>query len=217
MGIYISPKLSWMFSNSDVNITGNSEDGGFASSTKNHHDNGLGAALAIGYDFSSKFALNLRTELEYAFYSKAKSTKTHSLMVEDNYASLQLESEMNISTLFVNIYYDFKNHTKFTPYIGAGLGIAFVGLAGNGYGLGDDEGFTFSKSSNNNFAWNIGLGVAYAFNDRISLDLGYRYSQLGDVTSTISFPDTEGGVTSIHENGENLSTHQIMLGVRFTF
>lgn len=216
-GIYISPKLSWMFSNADMSLKGSSSGGVVTSSSKNHSDNGLGAALAIGYDFSSKFDLNFRTELEYAFYSKAKSTKSHFIPDNENggeYA--KLKSEINISTLFVNVYYDFKNHTNFTPYVGAGLGIAFVGLAGSIFGGEEDEYYVFSKNSNNNFAWNIGLGVGYAFNERISLDLGYRYSQLGDVTSKITSTD-EDGVATVTEKGDNLSTHQIMLGVRFTF
>lgn len=216
MGIYIAPKLSWMYASSDVDMYHEGEALGTGSAS--HSDNGFGGALAIGYDFSAKFNLNLRTELEYALYSKMKDKNTHSLVIGGVSEPQELSSEISISTLFVNIYYDFKNSSKFTPYIGAGLGIAFIGIEGNSQTVGNiyaEDVMKYGKNTDSNFAWNIGLGLAYDFNDRISLDLGYRYSNFGDVKSKYA---TENGVQDLAKiRVDSLDAHQIMLGVRFTF
>lgn len=37
----------------------------------------------------------------------------------------------NIQTLMLNAYWEFHNSTKFTPYIGAGIGLAFLQTDGS--------------------------------------------------------------------------------------
>ncbi len=98
------------------------------------------------------------------------------------------------------IYFDFHNSSDFTPYFGAGLGLAFVHQ--HFEGVGNELYF-----NNTNFAWQVGAGVAYALNETVSVDLGYRFISYG--TSRM---ETVGLETSAYGSG-----HEFALGLRFNF
>lgn len=75
----------------------------------------------------------------------------------------------NNSTLFANLFWDFHNDSAFTPYIGAGLGLAFNYT---GYDFTTNNGDKFSVDDRfTNFAWNVGVGASYSFNENLALTL----------------------------------------------
>lgn len=112
-------------------------------------DFGVGGAFAFGYDFLPKYNVPVRTELEYALRTDANF----------KYNDRNRVAKMP-QTLLANMYLDFENETDFTPYVGGGVGISFVG-------------------PDTNFAWNVGGGVSYEVTENIEVDLGYRYLSLG--------------------------------------
>jgi len=144
MGMYVTPKM--MFDVSQGNYL--SHNGSNSNTYK--YTNNMGGALAVGYDFSTVFDVPVRTELEYGIRSNANFNYDHKNV-----------RAMHPQSLFGNVYYDFKNSTAFTPYVGGGLGMAFIG------------------DNSTNFAWNVGGGVAYEFAQDWKLDVGYRYVDLG--------------------------------------
>lgn len=111
--------------------------------------------------------------------------------------------------VMLNAYYDFNTGTKFTPYVGGGIGLAhlkasskFAGTDGADYAAGK------IKESSNNFAWNLAAGVGYEVNSNITVDLGYRYVDNGDLTKTMYTGDRFKVESEAHE---------ILLGARFSF
>ncbi|MCL2102827.1 MAG: outer membrane beta-barrel protein [Syntrophorhabdaceae bacterium] len=185
-GVYIAPKLIYGYQTDyDIGLLG--IDFNFEG------DSVFGGALAVGYDFSNKKNIPLRLELEYALFSKAEN--------EASLFGVNFDSGLNAtaSTLFLNAYYDFRNSSAITPYLGVGLGMAFVELKGYGVVFGG------AKESGTNFAWNLSAGVAYTLaNSPISLDLGYRFVSLGKAPAEGLDADT-------------LFMHQVLLGMRFSF
>ncbi len=159
--------------------------------------NTVGGAAFVGFDFYPKFDAPVRVEIEYALRSDLKHT--------DEIVDVgDLEYKYNAQTLLANFYYDFHNSTNFTPYLGAGLGMAFTTETVDAR----DGAFSNSeKRYSTNFAWHVGAGVAYAFNEFISADLGYRYLSLGNSSSDIED-------VSVPTFG---SAHELSLGVRFNF
>ena len=93
----------------------------------------------------------------------------------------------------------------FTPYVGAGLGMAFnyanYTFTTKGYNANFDEHHT-------TFAWNAGAGVAYDITDSFAVDLGYRYVNLGYYEV-----DLPAGAKVKNQP----SNHEFMLGLRYTF
>ncbi len=195
-GVYIAPKVMLNFSNTDASISVN----GQSSSGDSFSDAGMGGALAVGYDFDVKYNVPVRTELEFAMSDNIRNT--------DNSWGVPISGEVGINTLMLNVYYDFENSSKFTPYVGLGAGIAWVSMEGDIAGVAD-----FSSKTQSNFAWNIGLGVAYDIAENFSADLGYRFAQFGDAkTKTLTVGGVEG-----HLEADTISAHQVMFGLRYTF
>lgn len=191
-GVYFSAKLvdsiqsAWI----GVSAVGLSEN-------RSYLQNTIGGAFAIGYDFYPKLQFPLRAEVEYAI----RGNVTQSENLE---RGAVLKGTWGVQTLLANVYLDFHNSTAFTPYIGAGLGMGFI----NSRYTWETAGVSLSKSASNTvFAWSIGAGCSYAFNEYISADLGYRYLGLGE--------------NKVKWGGTNLDTthgaHEVSLGVRVTF
>ncbi|WP_297828633.1 outer membrane beta-barrel protein [uncultured Desulfovibrio sp.] len=160
----------------------------------------LGGALAVGYDFYPQHQIPLRAEIEFALRGNSEKS-WDSIYAGD---LLSTKGLWNTSTLFLNLYYDIQTGTPFVPYIGAGAGLAFnyveydLHSGGDSYSINDN--FT-------NFAWNVGAGVAYNFNENVAVDLGYRFMMMG-------YNEVSVGDAKISNQPYN---NEFMLGLRFTF
>ena len=110
--------------------------------------------------------------------------------------------------LFLNLYYDIQTGTPFVPYIGAGAGLAFNYVEYTGHVSDGVDTMRGSASDNfTNFAWNVGAGVAYNFNENFAVDLGYRFMMMG-------YNEVSIGGSNISNQPYN---NEFMLGLRFTF
>ena len=134
--------------------------------------------------------------MEYSRNEDAKST-TGAKKGGTDFTKLESQS------LMLNAYYDIDTGTKFTPYVGAGIGYSKLKAS---YTL-TAENATLSESDYQ-FTWPAGVGVAYAVNDNLSLDLGYRYVDMGNVKKN-------------YEPGSSykfdVDANEFMLGARYTF
>ncbi|MCL2123701.1 MAG: outer membrane beta-barrel protein [Desulfovibrionaceae bacterium] len=156
----------------------------------------FGGALALGYSFAPKFNLPFRAEVEYALRSNSSNSKDG--------AFWSTKHTLNISTLFFNAYLDIPTGTPFTPFIGAGLGMAFnyTGIRVHVPGFS-----RYVDQHDTTFAWNVGAGLSYAFTENIAADLGYRFIGAGN--------------REISAAGAKLSSapyiNEFYLGARFSF
>jgi opacity protein-like surface antigen len=228
IGVYVAPKFVYGLTQmNSIRAFGPYDPAGEASSGSmgSKTDNTFGGSIAIGFDFSKQFNVPIRTELEYSAFSNAKA-KSYEL-VDDTGGSGEVEDLWNrktyqIQTLFLNAYWDIDTGTKFTPYVGAGLGMGFIGTKWRSWGASYDPTDipgTFdhfddtAKKRSTNFAWNIGAGVGYDITDNVTLDAGYRFVGLGSVKSgTLASDGGDGGFKT-----KNLYQHQFAIGLRFTF
>jgi opacity protein-like surface antigen len=80
--------------------------------------------------------------------------------------------------LMANAWWDIKNDSRFTPYIGGGIGYAISKFHGGAVYDGVDG----------NFAWQLGVGVDVDVSEETSLGLGYRYFDAGNVEVTMPTP-----------------------------
>ena len=200
-GMYLAPKF--LMSIQDTGTV--SRSGALAGSGIDDYSQfTLGGALAAGYDLWTQQMIPLRVELEFAMRGNSeKSWSDNGLRVNG------VKGAWNNSTLFANLFWDFHNDTSLTPYVGAGLGMAFnyTGFditARNGDRISMDDRST-------NFAWNAGAGVSYSFNDSFALDASYRFVGLGynEVSTTYNGQK--------YEIGSDPYNNEFMLGLRFAF
>jgi opacity protein-like surface antigen len=198
--------------------------------------------LGFGYDFGW-----IRTDLTVDMSSKSKVEAsrrgTDSLRVSGDYrcetdAACIAEEQAKLSTLttFLNVYADLGNWNGISPYVGAGVGAAYVdwsehktsetcrSLTGGcvpGY---PDEATSIDPlsrtwrqddSSNWRLAWALMAGVSYNLDENLALDLGYRYTRITDGNVVSNVRGTAGlGIGSI--DYEDLENHEIRAGLRYT-
>lgn len=104
-----------------------------------------------------------------------------------------------------NLYYDLPQVHTFTPYVGAGIGMAFHDLDNVTF----TNGFVVRVPGNDqtNLAWSLMAGVATDIGRGMKLDVGYRYLNMGDVAASNA---AAGYSVKIND----VSEHQVKVGVR---
>jgi opacity protein-like surface antigen len=79
----------------------------------------------------------------------------------------------------------------------------------NGDGSVDDWG----DGDDWSFAWALMAGVAYEFSPSLAVDVGYRYIDMGEVSSdTIASGAGDGDFTY-----DDLQAHEVRVGMRYMF
>ncbi len=102
----------------------------------------------------------------------------------------------------VNVLYDFKTGTPFTPYVGAGLGAARVSLDVRPIGSSRID------DSDTTLAYQGIAGVGYRLNESAQAFVDYRYF----ATSGLNLATAAG--TSVDADYDN---HTVMVGLRYHF
>ena len=103
--------------------------------------------VGIGYQIDP----NWRTDLTYA--------------MTGNY-SVAPSATLNTGTIMGNIYYDWRNSTPLTPYVGVGAGYGWQYASGVG---------AFNSSG---IAVGLKAGVSYDITNNLALDVGYRFNDI---------------------------------------
>ncbi len=114
-------------------------------------------------------------------------------------------------TFLANAYFDFGNWNGFKPYIGAGVGAAYL-TAGKHIGI--NPGFPnnyFNSQGKWNFAGALMAGASYDINENWKIDGSYRYLWLGDTYSGL---DPTGNLFGRVEYN-NLAAHEFRIGLRY--
>ncbi len=137
------------------------------------------------------------------------------------------EFSTSVSTLtaMANLYYDFGQFRGFVPYVGVGLGVvrhALEDVSFTGVGAGAGASFNgLSGRTQTNFAWSLMAGVAYQISHRAVLDLGYRFIDLGDVSTRrgdiCESVTTCGGGSRDRLSVEDMYSHEFKIGLRYHF
>jgi opacity protein-like surface antigen len=130
------------------------------------------------------------------------------------YVNDPMHTNLKTYTLMLNAYKDLGNWGGFTPYVGAGIGAAYHQL--------DDVYFTGNTALTNRIhgnndlalAWSLMAGVGVQLSDRAVLDVGYRYIDMGKISSQRS--DT-GGYVNPAVHFDDLTAHEVKVGIRYSF
>ena len=82
-----------------------------------------------------------------------------------------------------NHYIDFMPAARLTPYVGVGIGFSELQY---GHHIIYPDGHTENQISERNskplrFTWSAGVGLALKVSDKVSVDAGYRYYDMGSV------------------------------------
>jgi len=115
-----------------------------------------------------------------------------------------------------NAYVDLGTYMCITPYVGAGIGLASVSVLGlKDVNVPNNSVFYAADHTETNFAWAVYGGLAYEVNPSVTLDLSYRYADLGDVKSgRVTAFDGTSSYSGVFI--DDVTSHDLMLGVRWS-
>ena len=157
-------------------------------------DTGFIASAAIGFDYAD----GIRTELEYRY-----ATTSIDAVSDGGPLPAAVNDDINAHFIFTNFYFDFANSSAFTPFIGAGVGGAFVT---NQNDVRDAA-----------LAWQARAGVSWALSDGFSADLDYNYTQ----STRLAYGPTDDGFLEsaelFHADGDRYQASSVMLSLRKAF
>lgn len=138
-----------------------------------------------------------RVELEYT----RRSNRLDQAEFSDG--KVDADGDVTADSLLLNAFGVYRSKSAWTPYLGAGLGIARITAADltvTGQPLSDDDALVF--------AYQFGAGVDIALTESLTLDLGYR------LFSTVKAKLKEA---SGEEFKMEYLSHSAMLGLRWSF
>lgn len=131
-----------------------------------------------------------------AGYVRGELELNNSRDIKRNYNDGLAHFRLYKHSVMANAYFDYLTCTPWTPYVGAGIGSAYL-KADNG-----DQ-----AKSVYNLAWQVMAGLTYDINSHWTLDAGYRYADLGRIRK--NYGDSVAKLTA--------RDHEVLLGVRYTF
>ena len=160
---------------------------------------GYAFGAGAGYKFTDWFRTDITADyLDPFHYAASVPCGTGCLASES--------SDVQRFDGLVNGYVDLGTYAGFTPYIGAGVGVAGAIQDGSFQLNGNGAKSSVPNHTDYSFAWAAMAGVSYAVAPHTLLDIGYRYLDLG--RTTVALPPS--ATTS-----RNLSAQQVRFGVRY--
>jgi opacity protein-like surface antigen len=132
----------------------------------------------------------------------------------------------NLSTWLgmANAYVDLGTFCELgciTPYVGAGVGYGMHSLTVQDHGAVGQSGAPtsatsgYGKESSSGLAWAVMAGLAYQVNDKLTMDLGYRYLNLGD-SPEVDVVNLATGNSDGSVKWNDMVSHDIRIGMRWT-
>ncbi|MFC6490029.1 outer membrane protein [Nitratireductor sp. GCM10026969] len=173
----------------------------------------LSLGAGVGYQMTPHFRADLTAD--YWFKSDFRGT-TSSVACGAGPCSSTDESAYSALLLMANAYVDLGTYHGLTPYLGAGIGGAYVKW--------DDLENTIGSStdvhkgvSDWRFAWSLMAGASYCLTENLQLDAGYRYTRIEGGRMFEYATPSGGGIGAGPGFDDGFNVHEARAGVRYTF
>jgi opacity protein-like surface antigen len=183
-------------------------------------DGGTSYGLGVGYKFNNW----LRADITGEYRSKVGFTGTDFLLFPNGGGGLSDTYNGGYKSWIglVNAYVDLGTWWCLTPFIGAGVGAAHIQTTGFSDVAtfpafdGRTSSFFADGASTTNFAWAAHAGVAYKVTNNFTVELAYRYLDMGTAVHGQGhfFDGTNSGPSSFQFR--DMTSQDLRLGVRWT-
>jgi len=182
-------------------------------------DSGMLFGVGVGYQFNSWFRADITGEYrsKVSFNGTDFFTFPGPSSLGDTYHG-GVQSWVGL----VNVYADLGTWGCLTPFIGAGVGAAtiktsaFSDVATFPSGSGLTSSFVADGATKTNLAWALHAGVAYKVTNNFTVELAYRYLDMGTAGHGQGhfFDGTPTGVSSFQFR--DMTSQDLKIGVRWT-
>ena len=174
--------------------------GAESASPPNPIDNSLGSGMtaSLGAGIKSSW---LRTDVTIDYASPVKYQGTVA-------AAGDTTAKIQATTALLNGYFDLGTWYRITPYIGGGAGVAYARVS-DYVGTAAPPASGEAAKNRWNFAWAGMAGVAYPISRNMMVDVGYRYLNIGNLSS--------GSDAFAATTFKNVAAHELRVGLRWSF
>ncbi len=167
------------------------------------------AGAGVGYQVNRYF----RTDVTLDWMSKSDFRGSTSGLCGGGIPCTSVDtSSYSAMLLLANAYVDIGTWHGVTPYVGAGIGGAWVKWD-TLHNTDLDGEFEHSGGKGWRFAYALMAGASYCLSDRVKLDLGYRYSHINGGKMFNYASDSNVGPG--YDRGINV--HEVRGGLRYQF
>jgi opacity protein-like surface antigen len=184
---------------------------------------GTSYGVGVGYQFNSWFRADITGEYrsKVAFGGTDFANIAGLGPISDVYSA-----RFSSWVAMANVYVDLGTWWCITPFIGAGVGGAFNQIDGlqdlgsipsPGVGSVNSASYFANSANKTSFAWAAHAGLAYKVNQNFTVELAYRYLDLGNAVTGRG--DTFDGILAGRGRPfqfNDLTSQDIKLGVRWT-
>jgi opacity protein-like surface antigen len=172
----------------------------------------LKGAFSVGGGVGYKINRYFRTDLTADYWAKSKFTGQTS-----DLTSVSVDtSNFSALLLLANAYVDLGTWNRITPYVGAGIGGAYVrwdDLHNSFPGVDDHH----RGAKEWRFAYALMAGASYCLTDKLDLDVGYRFSHING-GKMFSYTDSSAGGPGAGPGFDRgMNTHEVRGGLRYSF
>jgi opacity protein-like surface antigen len=183
---------------------------------------GMLYGVGVGYQFNSWFRADITGEYRsrVSFSGTDFATFSGGSTLSDVY-----QGGYSSWVGLANIYADLGTWWCLTPFVGVGVGAAHIQTTGlqdsgltfaPGFGSGNPSSFFANGASTTNLAWALHAGVAYKVTNNFTVELAYRYLDMGTAVHGFgsSFDGSNAGQSTFQFR--DMISQDVKLGVRWT-
>jgi len=120
---------------------------------------------------------------------------------------------LSSDVVLANLYYDFDRGSRFSPYVGVGLGTVYHQVE-KGKVDGTCACATIAEDGSWHVAGAVMAGFTVALRDRLHLDAGYRFLYLGE-TKAGGISNNTPAAPAIGPTIEDIHAHELRVGLRY--
>ncbi|MES0882473.1 outer membrane protein [Roseibium sp. SCP14] len=180
------------------------------------NDSDLGVSPVFGIGIGRQIYKNFRGDVTFN-YRGGFELDTEST---DSLPASPLDADIKSYSLMANLYWDIyrfdAGQLAITPYLSGGAGVAINQTDDMLLIAGGTNAAEISGGTKTNFAFQVGAGAGIEMSEHLTLDLGYRYVDLGEFQSGKNLPSVPSVKLNDPIKGD-LTSHEIMIGLRYNF
>jgi opacity protein-like surface antigen len=179
-------------------------------------EGGTSFGLGVGYQVNNWF----RADVTGEYRAKVSFSGSDFLTYPGpSYLSDTYSGGYKSWVALVNAYADLGTWWCITPFVGFGVGAASItttGFTDNGLSAGSPGSYFADGATKTNLAWAAHAGLAYKVNNNFTIELAYRYLDMGTVGHGYgrSYDFTNAGPSSFQF--KDLTSQDLRIGVRWT-
>jgi opacity protein-like surface antigen len=180
-------------------------------------------SLAVGHAYAN----GLRADVEFLFTGRGDATGACSSASNGSSCFVHsdiTDAEVRSKAIMANVTYEFAMSGALKPFVTAGVGYAQNTLSdwtrtANPGNPTTRPVRTFEGSTENSFAWTLGVGASYEVTSAkqpLFIDVSYRYFDLGSVEGGRA-PTSDNGASPDKGLSFDMASHALTVGLRIPF